>query len=574
MLPSNPRDFWLPVALSRFSEEVASKRVHSAQVPNKPRKNILAELEDELEVLSEVVTLGRRWRNSFTPVSSLPPEILLEIFDILRDVWPYSIDVITDQDNDGSSDGLGWIRVTHVCHSWRQIALNCATLWRHVHYTKLTRPWANELLLRSRLAPLDIDVLADSGYRASFQPTEFFQQVIDEHSQRLRDLILFGRDIPSFIKMIPSSSRFPVLESLQLENRGEPCEVALQDAFAASLPRLKWLDITDIIPALTPCTTPFPCLKWLMLSYEGSLSGIKPTIDQLSTLLRCMPMLFNLEFVDPAPDDFDDHQPIPLPPSVELCSLMTITSLSDRSIAFYKLLSEPASRMTWSLGFRQPLTSSAFLAAVLSRVTYIPGAIYLNRNTARHVVDLKLFRDPWPISTGSSHTLWEDHCVYIEPPGTFEGDNPCQGLPLGGTLDLTYRDDEDPTAERWVNTFKSATKVRRLRVVGKAVFSLFDALDQFHSPSAPDDSQTPAMKTILFPELESLSILEPEELFHALGDFPLACEERLMKSLRARRESGTPIRHIKLPKRFLYPQLEDRLRGEGLSVAVSRSGFY
>jgi len=58
-------------------------------------------------------------RNALAPISLLPPEILARVFSLLAlQEPPYS-----------SKQSLGWIRATHVCWHWRQVALDYSSLW-------------------------------------------------------------------------------------------------------------------------------------------------------------------------------------------------------------------------------------------------------------------------------------------------------------------------------------------------------------------------------------------------------------------------------------------------------------
>lgn len=46
--------------------------------------------------------------------------------------------------------------VTHVCHSWREVALNTSLLWCHIDVLPLVRSWIPELLRRSKHFPLTL----------------------------------------------------------------------------------------------------------------------------------------------------------------------------------------------------------------------------------------------------------------------------------------------------------------------------------------------------------------------------------------------------------------------------------
>ncbi|KAI0718112.1 hypothetical protein C8Q72DRAFT_153898 [Fomitopsis betulina] len=87
--------------------------------------------------------------NALAPISILPPELLSNIF--------------LDVAGRGSADPAlwdpeavdYWIHVTHVCTSWREVALQCTLLWSYLDLPIPSRI-LEELLARSRDAPLSI----------------------------------------------------------------------------------------------------------------------------------------------------------------------------------------------------------------------------------------------------------------------------------------------------------------------------------------------------------------------------------------------------------------------------------
>ncbi|KAI0339969.1 hypothetical protein BDW22DRAFT_1361057 [Trametopsis cervina] len=87
--------------------------------------------------------LVKRHANSQLPINNLPPEVLLLMFKHYMASKPY--DCLDYR----------WIRVTHVCYMWREIALSAATLWSFLRITEFSLPervWV--WLQRSQQAPL------------------------------------------------------------------------------------------------------------------------------------------------------------------------------------------------------------------------------------------------------------------------------------------------------------------------------------------------------------------------------------------------------------------------------------
>ncbi|KAF4606075.1 hypothetical protein EYR38_000120 [Pleurotus pulmonarius] len=87
------------------------------------------------------VRLLRQQRNAdCSKTKHLPAEVLSRIFGSLA----YC--------RHGYSSPLQWIAATHVCHTWRNIALNEPSLW--TDFTDVHPKWVREMFSRSKAAPL------------------------------------------------------------------------------------------------------------------------------------------------------------------------------------------------------------------------------------------------------------------------------------------------------------------------------------------------------------------------------------------------------------------------------------
>ncbi|TFY67015.1 hypothetical protein EVG20_g4099 [Dentipellis fragilis] len=84
--------------------------------------------------------------NATRAAVSLPLEILVLIFSNLLSSSP---------PKKGAGIELGWIRVTHVCHRWREAAISAAILWTRI--TDLGPEWTRVSLERAGNAPLRLD---------------------------------------------------------------------------------------------------------------------------------------------------------------------------------------------------------------------------------------------------------------------------------------------------------------------------------------------------------------------------------------------------------------------------------
>ena len=100
-------------------------------------------------------------RNALVPISLLPPEILAWVFHLLA---------LKEPPFSGRRE-LGWIRVTHVCRHWREVALDNSSLWAKITCGMPTNTkWMSEILARAKNTLLDIEfhTLTETGPEALF----------------------------------------------------------------------------------------------------------------------------------------------------------------------------------------------------------------------------------------------------------------------------------------------------------------------------------------------------------------------------------------------------------------------
>ena len=106
-----------------------------------------------------------------------------------------------------------WVNVSYVCRHWRNIALNCPTLWTYLFVT--SPRWTEELLARSKQASLKLAADLRDWYE-KHQGSRSVEEVMN-HSERIQDLRLH---IPmgdyDVLSKLPSTLRAPRLEHLEL----------------------------------------------------------------------------------------------------------------------------------------------------------------------------------------------------------------------------------------------------------------------------------------------------------------------------------------------------------------------
>ena len=201
------------------------------------RQVIDAEIES-LEVEESIRELKYR-RNALAPVSSLPTEIIGAIFLFAR------VTVSASSATPGKkTDPLAWLRVTHVCHQWREIALNQPLFWNHVNFAALDSAGVSEILARAKTVPLFLEArflgdLWDNDRYCVFQ--EALQLCISRTCHLLISADSHHLRNKTFDRLV---SPAPTLETLSLSSNLQPRRLDVPDTlFGGITPRLSCLEL-------------------------------------------------------------------------------------------------------------------------------------------------------------------------------------------------------------------------------------------------------------------------------------------------------------------------------------------
>ena len=208
--------------------------------------HLLIAIEDEIKLSQQVTQELKFRRNALVPISRLPTETLAEIFSLLP--------------GSGNEDVpyLAWIYVTHVCHRWREIALNSPYLWNHITFTELTLDGITEILARAKMSPLHLE---GRMYNWSVKRLNAFRRQLEAHISHARHLNFSG-EFQHVLKRLVSPA--PVLVSLSLTSL-----------------RLRYLSPQDIPNSLFNGSAP----KLTRLELLGTSIGWKsPLLKGLQTL--------------------------------------------------------------------------------------------------------------------------------------------------------------------------------------------------------------------------------------------------------------------------------------------------
>ncbi|TFY67016.1 hypothetical protein EVG20_g4098 [Dentipellis fragilis] len=256
--------------------------------------------------------------NRARPVVAIPPEILVLIFMSLRlEVPPY---------RKRSRTELGWVRVTHVCRRWREVAISSAMLWTNI--TDLGDNWTGIFVERARDALLCVKWhLAPSG--------KFYTaDILAKYLSRMRVLDITGAHgfILPFVDRLHIAA--PRLEALTLsiyEQDYDSRVYRIPTVFGPMLngytQSLRYLYLQNIFIEWDALS--FPNLVFLHLGHMTPKwklkNGEEPFISSLSALFTALRKMVKLQelricgAIHVPPDEEECLEPISLPQLTDLC---------------------------------------------------------------------------------------------------------------------------------------------------------------------------------------------------------------------------------------------------------------
>ncbi|TFY77738.1 hypothetical protein EWM64_g6274 [Hericium alpestre] len=155
-------------------------------------------IDEELEAMHLALCSLRTHRNTLTPISGLPLEILAWILQLHANDQP------------PSKRDLGWIRVTHVCRLWRDAALHHPALWANVTTEPGSR-WLDLMLERAKSGPLSYRQV-----KCGKDSKDFLSHVLPHLFPRIHSFSV--DDTPEAVSVVAQSLKFaaPMLDALEL----------------------------------------------------------------------------------------------------------------------------------------------------------------------------------------------------------------------------------------------------------------------------------------------------------------------------------------------------------------------
>ncbi|KAI0275198.1 hypothetical protein BC834DRAFT_36901 [Gloeopeniophorella convolvens] len=246
-------------------------------------------IDGELRSLEESTLALKFRRNGLAPISRLPPETIATIF--------FFLPLVSNSDNfSGKRTPLPWLRVAHVCHRWREIALSQPRFWSHINFASVSIDGMSEILSRAKKAPLHLDAVLNHDQQRANHFREALKAHIS-HTCRLSITADFG-ELQRTVGTLESSA--PVLEWLSLSNahmfRAQhtatrdplgPAVTIPDILFDGTAPKLSRLELSSCDISWTS-----PLLKGLRYLEILTMSrAARPSLEDWLNALESMPQL-------------------------------------------------------------------------------------------------------------------------------------------------------------------------------------------------------------------------------------------------------------------------------------------
>ncbi|KAF6758141.1 hypothetical protein DFP72DRAFT_888203 [Ephemerocybe angulata] len=463
------------------------------------------ELKDEICALHLL-------HNTFAPINRLPPEILSRIF--------------VQSAAECRQDSLSWIQVTHTCHHWREVALDCAALWSHISF--VNPAFTKVMLARSKNAPLHVD-LRTSYTRTTPVIYEALSEVLDQGS-RLRSIAIDNvtnsrrSGMLHLRRFLSKCKTAPVLEELRLRTSLDHC---LNSGFLqGGSPTLKHLEISGCIISNWNTIPSGAALITLDLTRSHGQENKMLSGSGFISLLKNMPSLENLHIQFLLPRGLYSQSPAAAPFTHPKLRILELIDYPENIERFLRAVHVPnAENITFSLDddvnfpYENPDLTALFGALQSSWHKVVSAGIG----------ELRVSRDAPSYNLMPSHSFWlkfnnPASTTSVQSPYTLDlrrvrtinmdtGDVLLAVEQCWGMLELQILDldtDDEMAFDTWA-VMSDLPKLQGITTVSEQSFyDLFQYLIEEHTEERPNAPIFP------FPALSSITVedvvLDPESL--------------------------------------------------------------
>ncbi|KAH8100031.1 hypothetical protein BXZ70DRAFT_940016 [Cristinia sonorae] len=522
-------------------------------------------LQDQVDRYIHAIADLRFRMNNLIAIARLPPEILASIFS-----WLFHLTKPADPDSlhysalrSGNMRVIPvypWIHITHVCHYWREVALNTPSLWTNlfIGYLGCHNPEVSQaFILRSKQALLHLHVTAVANPRWSAVITSAMHEIVRAESL---DLMLF-KNQTDFIRHIPSCA--PHLRTLVVKN-GSPAKVMLPPFSPPPLP----VFLKDCAtPVLTQLQVNGFGIEWVKGMLPKTLTDLRiknvvlasgsPCSDVLE-VVTCLPLLQHLELhgvfedlPDPTPSSPDLSSRTPLP-HLQMLDIWGPIKTCIYFLNHFILPVSAAVLLKFYASVGVVTANSPVVSTLSSRINDIFGASSSSaeKPSARLVIN---DRGLW-FSTNSSEkprririafTAYAlETCVAMT--------DLCSFLPMHHISRLavsSFPTDDRRELRRILSNLQTVETVRFRNGCSLNVIS--DLLTCRDDP--PTNAGTPSVKPVYyFPKLKTVELDNVSFRHESDSDYDdswrFVFVKSLFRSLRQRKKDGYVVQHLRIKK--------------------------
>ncbi|KAG1726288.1 hypothetical protein EDB19DRAFT_1857924 [Suillus lakei] len=286
-----------------------------------------ADIDKDIAALLASLSVLRSRRNTFASIFSLPPEILATIFTYI--VEEVNLKIYTGTPRRGGAPTS--MIVIHVCRHWRQVALECPSLWTFID--SLSARWVVTMLERSKEAALVVI------HNAPVAPKHCVVEQLLLQLPRIKVLEICSSsvDVNRILNCL-SSQPAPLLQVFKFSvlwnyHRGPSVRPISDTIFQGRAPLLRSVELAECSFSLTSCI--FSGLQTLNVRIGYPLHL---TLSQLLAALRRMPDLEQLALELPSAisegTELFDQVPLTRLRSIALdgCTIRTAVYLFSRLV--------------------------------------------------------------------------------------------------------------------------------------------------------------------------------------------------------------------------------------------------
>jgi hypothetical protein len=521
------------------------------------------------------------------PISLIPPEVLARIFHLL----------VLEEPPCSRQQDLDWIRVTHVCHFWRQVALGDSSLWATISCIPTNTELISEMLAHARDAPLDIDI----GAQRREVILMFLPHLHHTRKLRLYNLSMLHSDILQTIYDLEA----PVLEHLEL-GVSASFPTFFQDLggttlFKGQAPRLQTLFLIQVLVPWSLIPRGQLTQLKIVLSNGVSPTVIPPAVEsgdfnQLIDLLANCPGLETLVLEHCLPSQlaqFSHGQTIHLPRLSRLClggssscimNLMKMLRVPSSTTLHLRCISEN------TLAHSDRLLLPVVLAKLQSpapvefqnlSITVTLNVYYSLKVTASTIVPSS--RSPQPQDFGGDVDGDAEFVLSFDEVrlGNYSDllERVCKMLPISNLEFLSISSFYIGDSVNWVELFKRCTKITAIQAIGGGTSSFVRALtipeatntkpnekgkqkrrdDRDSTLAQPGRSTSSAADGPIFPKLTFLSLKRQDfsEGQHPSGNLFDVVERGLRQRVVA---YNTPLEMLHIYNCFISAQHAEALQ--------------